>query len=235
MEWVTVSAFRSVRLIMYFFALFPMLLCVTRCRGSLLQEDGVMVVEDGQARMVSGVWTVVVVLQSPRQPNISALQRQTLAYEAMLGDHVTEVDTAIWRTRLLNVENLLQMGRARVGEEEKETRAPGLLSRVRRGVIDLVGNAAKFMFGLATQQDILRVMEVVRKLRGETGRLLSSDDSMISVINATRLYVRENREDVKLLEEQTKKLRVLTNLLLVNSATNTHAIRKLQVKRSVDQ
>ena len=82
--------------------------------AALLHRDGVLIEEEGITRVVSGAWTVVVVLQAPTPPDISLLTQQIQEYQDTLEGHVTAVDTYVWTLRLNNLRASLETGNYRV-------------------------------------------------------------------------------------------------------------------------
>ena len=72
--------------------------------------------------------------------------------------------------------------------------------------MDIVGEAGKALFGIATQRDMTDVCRAVKAATKNTGIVFHKTEKMMTIINQTRKYVRENREDIQQLQQHQKAL-----------------------------
>ena len=200
-------------------------------QANLLQKDGVLVFEDEQARVISGVWTVLVVLQAPTSPNLTLLQVSARQQWNSIAEHLTEADRVIWTMRMQQIQAQLTLGDFEVRGEEisRSTR------RQRRGLIDFIGRVGKTLFGLSTEQDVNKLATAVDLLRHQGEELVEDNDAMMTIINTTRTFVRQNRDDIEHLQNRSDELAGLIQHLQIKMAHHVQAIRVMQVRRIVDQ
>ena len=78
--------------------------------------------------------------------------------------------------------------------------------RVKRGLVDIIGEAGKALFGVATQRDVTDISRAVKQAEKDTAIVYHRMDEMLSVINQTRKYVRENRKDIEQLQQHQQAL-----------------------------
>ena len=78
--------------------------------------------------------------------------------------------------------------------------------RVKRGLVDIIGEAGKALFGVATQGDVTDIRRAVKQAEKDTAIVFHKMDKMLSIINQTRKYVRENRKDIDQLQQHQQAL-----------------------------
>ena len=215
-----------------------MFLCfIDSTANDLLQRDGVLVFEEDPARVISGVWTVLVVLQAPITPNLTSLETSIRTQWDALDQHVPAAERQIWRLRLENARSRVKAALDRVrGEQEiaELLRAPAS-GRARRGLLDFVGRVGKTLFGLSTEQDLKELAVEVEALRSRGASIIQNTESMMTVMNATRSYVRGNRKDIEALQDRSDELNSFLEHMDENLSHQINAIRTLQVRRIIDQ
>ena len=122
-----------------------------------------------------------------------------------VGSRTTAEDQKIWETRL---EALLRLT-GKAGEAVLDRTSRSLerrRRRVKRGLVDIIGEAGKALFGVATQRDVTDIRRAVKQAEKDTAIVYHRTDKMLSVINQTRKYVRENRKDIEQLQQHQQAL-----------------------------
>ena len=196
-----------------------------------LHTDGVLVKQLGHTRVISATWTVAIIVDRPTSPDLHEWTHLFLQFMARVHTQVDSRDVVLWRTRLEAISNSRRLGL----DQLTSTEGPTKPTRVRRGLIDAVGRISRSLFGTATVDDLRRIMGVVDSLKHQQGASLVHTEQMLTVINATRGIVRENRQDIKQLQNYTSELFKLANLNDDKLNTLDQAIRRLQIQRIVDQ
>ena len=122
-----------------------------------------------------------------------------------VGSRTTAEDQKIWETRL---EALLRLGtKASEAVPSRLTRSlEGRRRRVRRGLVDIVGEGGKALFGIATQRDLTEIRHAVKQATTNTGVVFHKTEKMMTIINQTRKYVGENRDDIQQLQRHQQAL-----------------------------
>ena len=122
-----------------------------------------------------------------------------------VGSRTTAEDQKIWETRLDALLRLVhKAGEAVLGRTSRSIERRR--RRVRRGLLDIVGEAGKALFGVATQRDVSDICRSVKQAEKDTAIVYHRMDKMLSVINQTRKYVRENRKDIEQLQQHQQAL-----------------------------
>jgi hypothetical protein len=74
--------------------------------------------------------------------------------------------------------------------------------RQKRGLINIFGEIGHTLFGLATDDQVTAVCDVVEQLRERSGAVGHAIDQLTTVVNRTAMYVRENRKRLEELRMQ---------------------------------
>ena len=106
--------------------------------------------------------------------------------------------------------------------------------RVRWGLFDFVGRLSKTLFGTATHEDLLVLQEAVKQTQAGMAILHDNAKMMLSVMNQTRRYVRENRMDLRTVKQETVKLAALATANARRTAALEVHIGRLRIQRQVD-
>ena len=83
----------------------------------------------------------------------------------------------------------------------------GTMSRTKRGLFDFVGTISKSLFGVATDHDVVQLKEVVNSNRNALSVITHQHNKMLTVVNATRFQMLENRETINNLIDTTSALK----------------------------
>ena len=150
-----------------------------------------------------------------------------------VGSRTTAEDQKIWETRL---DALLSLGTKAGGAVPgRPTRSlEGRRKRVRRGLVDIVGEAGKALFGIATQRDMTDIRRAVKAATRNTGIVFHKTEKMMTIINQTRKYVRENREDIQQLQRHQQVLQTQLLEYGENLSQLDLQVDRLTVARLVD-
>ena len=133
-----------------------------------------------------------------------------------VGSRTTAEEERIWETRL---DALLRLTRE-TGEavlDRTSTSLERCQRRVKRGLVDIMGEAGKDIFAVATQRDLTDIRRALKQATKNTGIVFHRMEKTMMVINQMRKYVRENREDIQQLQRhqpvlQTQLLEYSENL-----------------------
>ncbi len=79
-------------------------------------------------------------------------------------------------------------------------------NRNKRGMADFIGQLSSDLFGIATENDLLQIREVIEENRNELSIVSHRTNRMITVVNATRFQMMENRKVLNNLIETTSEL-----------------------------
>ena len=128
------------------------LICLSAvCSTDLFTEDGVHITREGSSRIIESVWTALVVINPPPMIPMQAWVEEVRAGIQTVGSRTTAEDQKIWETRL---EALLRLT-GKAGEAVLDRTSRSLerrRRRVKRGLVDIIGEAGKALFGVATQK-----------------------------------------------------------------------------------
>ena len=199
-------------------------------RADLLANDGVLVTSVGTGRVVSGVWSVIVLIDPPIPPNMTDLVGQLNEYIARLTPYVRQQEKELWEARVREYQARLTyaMGETDTGPAES-------VKRIRRALLDFVGRVQRAVFGVATMEDVQHVLNEVEVLR-KSSRVVSHDTRrMLTYVNATRKLVAENRQDIAQLVNRTEQFAHLLTYIRRDALALTSAVRILESSRIVDQ
>ena len=201
--------------------------------GSLFSKDGVEVTLKGEARMITGAWTVAVVLTPPTTPRlkpyIAALDE--FFAQAVENDMASFLDE--WGPRLNRVRKLL--AHPHPTQHIKPVTSPYKQRRSKRGLFDFVGSLSRTLFGTATVADVNSLKDVVNRLIADRSALSHEVSDLISVVNTSRQYIQTNADHIFQLQNHTK---TLFEHVLKNEKTLHHLGRRLnqvQAAQSVDR
>ena len=177
--------------------------------GDLFTDEGILVRRGGDARGISGLWTVLIVIHPPPRPDFSswinhvAQDLATLTAKGQAGQD----DINAWKERL-------DAMRGNLNEFNNIDLVGPYLSRTRRAPLDVIGSLSNLIFGTATQQQVDILTGAIRESQGRIDALYHQGDNMISIMNQTRRYIQDNKMDIDELKKATESLsaRVLTTM-----------------------
>ena len=181
--------------------LLPILCTLVAARKDLFQQDGVFVQRIDEVRRVAAVWQLIIVATPPVRPPIE--DWVTKIRSAMHSPKSTkwwrELEVEHWDHRL---HDLLQ----RVQNEEAAIPYP---IRVRRSPFDFVGAGASWLFGLATNEQLVLVQRAVRHGEMRTDALAHNQKLMLTMLNHTRdiqIKIGDSMKKVNQFIERTRLL-----------------------------
>ena len=148
--------------------------------SDLFKEDGVLVNSQGEARTVSAVWQLVVLATPPARPPVDA-------WIASIHDCVDKLTASRWFDNVNHWDRKLEIIQARVNQEPEVTQSVSL-SRRKRGLLNIVGSAASWLFGTVSQEQLDSVRDTLATNSLRSKALQHNQDQMLTVMNKTRHF-----------------------------------------------
>lgn len=205
------------------FIIFWTLLNLCVC-NELLNHDGVLISNIGDVRTAKAAWTVIVTLDQPPRLDLAAWATNMKS----------TIDTNVDRCSL----SMRQLWESRIASLTRDADIPFVLmkqrdpsTRVKRGLLDFVGEISKMAFGTATVADVREVAEAVAATRASQRILSHNQETLVSVLNQTRRFVQENRENQQIIVEDMHRLHNLSvyNLNTINNMSKILTAVQFQV------
>lgn len=189
---------------MYCRSFLVLLVIVIATANELLENDGVLVSSMGDLKTASATWTVIVTMDQPQTLDLSGWEDRI---NHLINDHL---DMASLMIR--------QLWHSRIAALVRDARMPASLpiqdfnhpTRAKRGLLDIVGIIGKSAFGIATSADVSKVAAAVDETRNRQEVLYHNQETLMSVLNQTRRFVQENRENQNILLEDMHRLHQLS-------------------------
>ena len=181
--------------------LMAILCTLVTARKDLFHQDGVFVQRMDEVRRVAAVWQLIIVAAPPVRPPIEEWVGQIrAAIHSRKGiKWWKELSVEHWEHRM---HNLLQ----RVQKEEMTVQYP---TRIKRSPFDFVGAGASWLFGLATNDQLVMVQRAVRHGEMRTNAIAHNQKLMLTMLNHTRdiqIHIGENLKKIKIFIERTRIL-----------------------------
>lgn len=199
----------------------------------MFREDGILIEKVGPTRTIEAMWTTLVVIDPPKEVPMQAWIDQIRRGIQSVGSRVSEQDQQTWQARL----DALDLQQPVVGANHSRSfrSLPKRRRRIRRGLLNLVGEVSKTLFGTASESDIRELRTALNKVSDGTAVLVHDHMRMLTVMNKTRKYVQENRFDIKDLQRHQKALdRQIMNFC--DDVTQlSYRVSKLSLARSIDR
>ena len=135
--------------------------------ADLFSNDGVRIQQEGSTRIIEAMWTTLVVINPPNEVPMQAWVNQVRKGIQVVGAHVTPEDQRTWEARL--------------GVLERQGPVPDTLldrplcsirsrpKRTKRAPLGIIGEASKYLFGTATEEDISELKRAVRQAARAAG------------------------------------------------------------------
>ena len=138
--------------------------------------------EDADAWILNNQWTIITTINPPPRPTISTWigtvqDRLSRAGAAVSDGHRKVLTARLNRLRFLHSES-------------------PVLSRRRRGLINFIGKAQNFLFGVATDSQVEAVHEQIGLASKRMEVLYNNEEKLVSVLNRTKLQSINNHEDI---------------------------------------
>ena len=122
-----------------------------------------------------------------------------------------------------------------MGKVRNKRIADNKTRRVKRGLIDIVGKASNLLFGTATEAEIQAVSSTLDEAISNEKILFHQQDKMLTIMNQTRKYLKENRMDISLLQRHVRAFEKHLEDFQDRILGVELRIKKLEFGRSVDQ
>ena len=91
--------------------------------------------------------------------------------------------------------------------------------RARRGLINIVSDAGKFLFGFSTEKEVTQLKEKINVLSSQTGQLTHMADQQISYVKGVAEQVLTNGQHITSLEESVQKIGTTVTDLIANTGS----------------
>lgn len=201
--------------------------------AELFKDDGVLIEEVGPTRTIEALWTTLVVINPPKEVPMQAWIDQVRRGIQSVGSKVSEQDQQTWQARLDALD--LQQPTGGANHSRSFRALHSRRHRIRRGVLNLVGEISRSLFGTAMDSDI-RELRTALDVVGRNSQVLMHDRSrMLSIVNQTRKYVQENRFDITDLQRHQEAMDSQILDFSDDITKLSHRVSKLALARSIDQ
>lgn len=160
-------------------ALTLMVLCgwmMEATSADLFREDGVLVNRQGEARRVSAVWQLVVLITPPNRPPLGHWIDQ-------IRRGMSKVNRTRWWNEIEQWEHRLDLVERQIAVRTESADRP---TRTRRSPFDFLGDGASWLFGVATKEQLEEVAAVVRLSTLRTDALMHNAEHLLTIMNTTR-------------------------------------------------
>ena len=149
--------------------------------------DGVLVTGGDDTRNHVATWTVLVTLEAPRgEPRL--LDKLRGFRETLRSHHelnaLSNITREIWEQRIREIESTMT------------TVAPGDV-RVRRGLLDIIGDISNKLFGIATEQEVMESRVRIASVRKSNRRISHLVNKLVTIINQTHDQVKQNSKHIR--------------------------------------
>ena len=208
-----------------------LLLLIGLVGADLFSEDGVLVQEEGSTRIIEAMWTTLVVIHPPSEVPMQAWVDKVRDGIQAVGPHITAEDQRMWETRL---QALTRHGRVSESLLERPQRSVSRPKRIKRALFGFVGETTKYLFGTATTEDLSELRRAVRQAVRNAGVIYHRTEAMVSVVNQTRRFVRENRDDILNLQQHQAVLRSQLHEYGEHLSELGKRVNRLVVARTID-
>ena len=177
-------------------------------------------------------------------PDLRTLRARVTGQITAAGKLVDKHDVMIWRLRLSAIDTLLRLGQLEIkdvvltdAESLKEVSLNNNAGKMRhrRGLMNIFGRLGKTIFGSAMDEDVQELAHKVDRMADSEQDIMQNEHSMLTIMNATRKYVKENRHDINLLKNKTEYLYRLVIEYERGAYNYLQSIRMLQIERIIDQ
>lgn len=114
---------------------------------------------------------------------------------------------------------------ARINQIEEQYKQV-ISNRNKRGLFNIIGHIGSALFGFGTQSDIDELREVIKQNQDSTSKVIHSHNQLVTIVNATRVEMSENRDDINQLVNATAMLKMYVE----NVKLHTQIYNGLMVK-----
>lgn len=185
--------------------------------------DGLLVSGGTGLRTLSANWILLVALDAPIPPSGLADQIQvvrssisTVTKEYGITDAVQET----WMDRLARMD---------------PTTTGHTHHRYRRGLFDMGGMIIHKIFGLATDDQIKKYQKILNSLRLNMNDVIHVVPELITAVNQSRQYIRENRAKLQQIETHQEEITKYIEQLRVQGISYRTRITSLEIRQEMDR
>ena len=200
--------------------------------ADLFSNDGVRIQQEGSTRIIEAMWTTLVVINPPNEVPMQTWVNQVRKGIQVVGAHVTPEDQRTWEARLGVLERQGPVPDTLLDRPLRSIRSRP--KRTKRAPLGIIGEASKYLFGTATEEDISELKRAVRQAARAAGVIYHRTEKMVSVVNQTRRFVRENREDVLDLQRHQARLQEQLQEYGQHLSELGKNVNRLMVARTID-
>ena len=183
-------------------------------------QDGLEVRVINSARIVTGIWTVIITLQEPQLPEeFFTFVRSTRDYISIVPESIGQSGkfgnyVKIWRRRLQVVTESLRNPHPwwRYAKEDTTYKDKRLLStRRRRGLINIIGKGLSFLFGVSTEDEVKDIHKSINELAVNQQKISHDIDKFSSILNHTYDEIIANRKAINHLASNLENFQLSVN------------------------
>ena len=187
--------------------------------------NGVVVERVADAWPLAAKWCLVVTIDAPVTPPMRAWTAAVRAEMALRAYALQPADRA---------RNLARLATLDLMEGGLPSSAP-TRRRVKRGLINVIGDLSSALFGTATQAEVNQLRQVLRETQVGQRALFHNQEKMVSVINITRDYLQRNCDDMLILQNQTDEFFSMLLHMQYNAKRLAQRVSSLWVARGLDR
>ncbi len=171
--------------------------------------DGTLVHKHDELRHQAGQWSTIIVFEYPEMPpQINELMIQI--NEALRSYSRVSNDTSyLWQyrwTQLVRLQHSVRLRRKRTRKDRQSRMRKDDQDRHKRGLIDAGGWILNKLFGVATQDDINKIKNFIRKSQKRTDDIVHVTKELVTVVKNIQGNVQANRRQLQVMQEYVRKL-----------------------------
>ena len=186
--------------------------------------DGLEITTDYEARVIQGEWTVLITLDEP------APAEKLVPYTDKLIDIISTTPRLAQWERNWN-QRLGMVKRQCENPDGWRTTDVTLQRRQRRGLLDILGIGAHYLFGLATDREVHAVHALVDRLARDQQRIVSELAEFTTVVNHSLTEIQTNRRQINII---TWHLTALANAVKQSISHLDEELRLQQERTDVE-
>lgn len=191
----------------------------------LLTKDGILVTRTGFLKTVSMEWHVLMVIDHPQQLQVDEWADLMAAGIVSKATNVAEQKNWLQRIEAIRHSAKVPTNFLRDNVDYVMTK-----TRMKRGLFNIVGALSKGLFGLATEADIRTISGTLEKLESGHTTTVHNQQVLLTVMNQTRRFVSENREDIANINSNMVKLKELAVNNSKSIASVAQSVNSLEFK-----
>lgn len=188
--------------------------------------DGLLITGGVETRSQEAVWTALVTLETPK-PNpdlrarINYFRKIVRTLETMKGSSNTT--RTAWEKRLDDIEDAML------------PHVAGSAHRTRRGLLNIVGQISRKLFGTATEEEVEECQRQIQQLSSANNRFSHAVDKLVTLVNQTHKHMTENRHHILALERYLGKVQHVIQGIEKATSTRDSEIALLNLETRIDR